>query len=111
MKINEYQKLAYVTANKDLSTLEQMENAVMGMAGEAGEAIDLIKKWKFQGHSLDVEHLTKEIGDVCWYIALACTALGVDLETVMKQNIEKLKARYPEGFEAELSKHRKEGDI
>lgn len=111
MTANEYQKLAYRTANKELQINQQIMNSVMGMAGEAGEALDIVKKWQFQGHYLDLGHLWKEVGDVMWYIALLCTATGKDLEQLMQENIDKLKARYPEGFESELSQHRQEGDI
>lgn len=108
---NEYQKLAYMSANKSLNNVERLTNAALGMSGESGEFADIIKKTLFQGHGLDKNHLVKELGDVCWYVALAATALDVDLEDVMKMNIEKLKARYPDGFSAERSEHRKQGDI
>lgn len=111
MDINEYQALAYVTANKFLNNIEQLTNAALGMSGESGEFADIVKKALFQGHELDTEHLTKELGDVCWYVALAATALSVDLECVMKKNIEKLKARYPEGFKSTDSINRKGDDI
>ena len=70
MTAKEYQTAAYRTANKHLTDIEQIQNAVMGMAGEAGEALDIVKKWMYQGHKLDLEHLWKEAGDVLWYIAL-----------------------------------------
>jgi NTP pyrophosphatase (non-canonical NTP hydrolase) len=84
---------------------------VLGLVGESGEIADLIKKNRMQGHALDIEHVAKELGDVCWYIAETATAIGCDLETIMKMNIEKLRKRYPEGFEEDKSLHRKEGDI
>ena len=74
-------------------------NGVMGLNGEAGECIDIMKKHIFQGHELDREHLIEELGDVAWYLAVCCEGLGVSLEEVMERNIEKLKARYPEGFD------------
>lgn len=83
----------------------------MGLSGEAGEATDILKKVLFQGHMLDEEHVALELGDICWYLALAADAIGYDLETIMQMNIDKLKARYPNGFEVDKSVHRKEGDI
>ena len=100
MTVNEYQKLAMVTLNPDLSKRDVLINGVMGLCGEAGEAIDLVKKHLAQGHKLDREGLIKELGDVAWYLAETATALDVELEEVLLQNIEKLKRRYPEGFAA-----------
>ena len=85
MQINEYQSLAMRTANQSLAQESQLINAALGLCGEAG--------------------------DVCWYIALAATALNVDLELVMATNIEKLRARYPDGFKASLSMVREADDV
>ena len=106
MTANEYQKLAMTTLNPDLSQKDILINAVMGLCGESGEAIDIVKKHLHQGHGLDREKLLKELGDIAWYLAEAATALDIDLETVLERNIEKLKSRYPEGFSAERSIHR-----
>ena len=108
MKAEEDQYLAYKTANKGLSHYDQLRNAVYGLNGEAGEVIDLLKKHEFQGHDLDYNEIVKELGDVAWYLALACTAIGVPLSSVLQQNIDKLKARYPDGFKTEDSVNRKE---
>ena len=81
-------------------------NGVMGLCGESGEAIDIVKRHLAQGHELDREHLIKELGDVAWYLAETAFALDVSLEEVCQRNIDKLKARYPEGFSAERSIHR-----
>ena len=108
MKADEYQYLAYKTANKGLSHYDQLRNAVYGLNGEAGEVIDLLKKHEFQGHDLDYNDIIKELGDVAWYLALACTAIGVPLSAVLQLNIDKLKARYPDGFKTEDSVNRKE---
>ena len=110
MTINEYQKLAMTTLNPALSEKGVLLNGVMGLCGESGEAIDLVKKWMMQGHELDKAHLAKELGDVAWYLAETATAIGYDLETILQANIDKLKARYPEGFNADRSMHRKSGD-
>ena len=106
MTINEYQKLAMTTLNPQLSQKDVLINAVMGLCGESGEAIDIVKKHLHQGHELDREKLIKELGDIAWYLAEAATALDIDLETILERNIEKLSARYPEGFSAERSIHR-----
>ena len=106
MTINEYQKLAMTTLNPALSERDVLINAVMGLCGESGEAIDIVKKHLAQGHELDREHLIKELGDIAWYLAEAATVLGVDLEDVLAANIDKLRARYPEGFKVHDSVNR-----
>lgn len=106
MTINEYQKLAMTTLNPELSEKDVLINGVMGLCGESGEAIDIVKKWLAQGHALDRETLAKELGDICWYLAETATALGLDLEDIMAANIEKLKKRYPEGFDSSRSVNR-----
>jgi NTP pyrophosphatase (non-canonical NTP hydrolase) len=106
MKINEYQKLAMTTLNKDLNGNDILINGVMGLCGEAGEVIDLVKKHLHQGHSLNKDQLVKELGDVAWYLAEIAYAINVDLETVLSLNIEKLKKRFPNGFEIEKSINR-----
>ncbi len=111
MRINEYQEAAMATLNPALDKKDVLINSVMGLCGESGEAIDIVKKWLMQGHDLDKEHLIKELGDVAWYLAEAATALDVPLETVLQGNLDKLRQRFPNGFETEASVHRKEGDI
>lgn len=105
---NEYQHLAQRTANPKLNDSGKLQNGVMGLCGESGECVDLMKKVLFQGHKFEMVRgkLVEELGDVCWYVAETASALGVDLEDVMRRNIEKLKARYPEGFSAERSINR-----
>ena len=111
MKINEYQELAMTTLNPELSKRDVLINSVMGLCGESGEAIDIVKKWMAQGHELDKEHLAKELGDVAWYLAEAATALDISLEDILQANIDKLKMRYPDGFETKKSLVRLKGDI
>ena len=108
MTINEYQKLAMRTLNPQLNKKDVLINGVMGLCGESGEAIDIVKKHLAQGHELDRDHLIKELGDIAWYLAETATALGLSLEDVMAANIEKLKKRYPEGFDTERSVNRAE---
>ena len=103
---NEYQRLAMTTLNPELSKKDVLINGVMGLCGESGEAIDIVKKHLHQGHPLDKEKLLKELGDIAWYLAEAAYALDVPLDAVLEGNIAKLKARYPEGFDTEKSLHR-----
>lgn len=107
---NEYQFLAARTINKSLDMKEMESHALHGMVGEIGEIHSLFQK-VYQGHEMDEEHLMKECGDLMWFVAEFCTSHSWDLEDVMRLNIEKLKARFPEGFEEEKSLNRKEGDI
>lgn len=107
---NEYQELALRTARKDLDSTQLLLNGALGLAGESGEVVDTVKKHLFQGHWLDKSHITKELGDVAWYLAISAHAVGCDLDTIFQMNIDKLKARYPDGFSAENSINRKEGD-
>ena len=108
MTINEYQKLAMTTLNPALNKKDVLINGVMGLCGEAGEAIDIVKKHLHQGHELDKDKLAKELGDIAWYLAETATALDISLEDVLAGNIEKLRSRYPEGFSSEKSIHRAE---
>lgn len=101
-----YQRLALRTAKQDLTADDQLEEALLGLCGESGEAIDIFKKYKFQGHELDKEALMKELGDIAWYLTVGASALGYDLNEVLMANIDKLHKRYPNGFEAERSVNR-----
>lgn len=113
MTINEYQRKCLRTEPDELKNKRESRliNGLMGLNGEAGEAIDIMKKYMFQGHKLDHEHLAKELGDVAWYLAVTADALGYDLETVFQLNVDKLSARYPERFDPDLSVNRAEGDV
>lgn len=111
MTINEYQQAALRTANEELDSIGQLTNGLIGLNGEAGEAIDILKKHLFQGHELDKEHMAKELGDVAWYLAISADAIGYDLETILQMNINKLIARYPDGFDVIHSTKRVNGDI
>ena len=108
MTVNEYQQLAMKTLNPELSKKDVLINGGMGLCGESGEAIDIVKKWLAQGHELDKEKLAKELGDIAWYLAETATALDIPLEDIFRGNIEKLARRYPEGFSSERSIDRKE---
>ena len=103
---NEYQKKAMTTLNPELSKQDVLLNGVMGLCGESGECIDLVKKHLHQGHPLDSEKLAKELGDVAWYLAETAWALDISLEDILRGNLDKLKKRYPQGFDAEKSVNR-----
>ena len=106
MTANEYQRLALTTLNPSLSRSDVLINGVMGLCGESGEAIDLVKKHLHQGHPLDREAMKKELGDIAWYLAETAWALDLSMEEVLQGNLDKLKARYPQGFDKEKSIHR-----
>ena len=104
---DDYQRAALRTARVDeLSKDELLLNGVMGLCGEAGECIDLVKKARFQGHELVKKDLMLEVSDVLWYAALVSYALDLPLSDVMQANIDKLKDRYPEKFDKARSIHR-----
>lgn len=96
-----YQKLAMNTAN---DRCKNLSNVGLGIASEAGECADIIKKHIHHGLELNQNDLIKEFGDVCWYIALGCEVLGVEFESVLAKNIQKLQERYPEKFAEKLSR-------
>lgn len=107
MQADEYQKLALRTA-PDISNADRLINAALGLSGEAGEVADMVKKYVYQGHTLNSTEVQKELGDIMWYVALAADALGMSLSGIMYQNLAKLQARYPEGFDPERSRNRTE---
>lgn len=109
MTLMEYQQAAQRTSNTHLSD-SKIKNGLFGLAGEVGELCDLYKKYRFQGHGFDRGHMISELGDVLWYVVELACGLDVSLDVVAQTNIMKLKARYPEGFSAERSMHRAEGD-
>lgn len=123
MEVREYQKQAMRTndgrcterlsnaCKTELIDIGGIVNASFGLSGETGELNDMIKKTIFHGHELNLDSVKKEIGDICWYIAMMCESFGFDMEEIMQMNIDKLKARYPEGFSEEKSQHRQANDI
>ncbi len=105
MKANDYQMAALRTANK-LNDKQLILNGALGLAGESGEVADHLKKHMFQGHDFDKKHVAKELGDICWYIAITAKGIGYTLEEIMQMNIDKLVARYPDGFDPDKSINR-----
>lgn len=88
--------------------------ASVGLTAESGEFTEVVKKIVFQGKPLDEDnifHMKRELGDICWYLAVACKALNTTLDEILTMNVEKLSARYPAGFEIIKSEVRQSGDI
>lgn len=105
MDFKDYQQESSRTAtNHD----NELLNYGLGIAGEAGEVADLIKKSYFQGHDMDIEELEKELGDVLWYLTQIATLFNLSLKDVAQSNIDKLMGRYPNGFEIDKSVNRED---
>lgn len=110
MDMNEYQELAARTMNLALTFEEASRHALHGMAAEVGEIHGLFQKF-YQGHPMSVDQVQKEVGDCLWMLAEFCTVHGWKLGDIAQKNIDKLKARYPDGFDPDKSLHRKAGDV
>ena len=108
MTLDEYQELAARTLGRDRTHEQQLANAALGLTGEAGEVAEVIKKHLFHGTPLDQDALAKELGDCLWYIGAFATVLGLSMNDIAQRNIEKLRKRYPEGFDTERSRNRTE---
>lgn len=111
-KMQEYDmKFSSEQSNKESVDIGGIFNACLGMSGEVGEFNDMIKKWVFHEKNLDMEHAKKEAGDILWYVVMLCESFGWNMEEVMQMNVDKLKSRYPEGFDVERANNRAEGDV
>lgn len=111
-KMQEYDmKFSNEQSNKESVDIGGIFNACLGMSGEVGEFNDMIKKWVFHEKELDMEHAKKEAGDILWYVVMLCESFGWNMEEIMQMNVDKLKARYPEGFDVERANNRAEGDV
>lgn len=98
MDFNTFQENCERTANSNITWEEANLNWALGIAGEAGEYCELIKKHVFHSKPMNPEDAKKELGDVLYYVAMAAANLGMSLEDVAVANVEKLNSRYPEGF-------------
>lgn len=107
MTVNEYQRLAARTMNTALTRNQTLCHSLFGMAGEMGEIHSIYQK-VYQGHQIKAEELQKKIGDLLWMVAELCTVSEWSMEDICQMNIDKLKARYPDGFTAERSINRDE---
>ena len=108
MDLAEYQQLAARTLGGNRTPEQQLSNAALGLTGEAGEVAELIKKHLYHATPLDADALVKELGDCLWYIAAVATVQGLSLDDIAQRNIDKLRRRYPEGFDPERSRNRTE---
>lgn len=93
ISFNEYQRQAFELISEE-GKKDLITNGVLGLAGESGECCDIVKKFKYQGHDLDKNHLKDELGDVLWYLAETASGLGISLEEVALYNLDKLHKRY-----------------
>ena len=108
-QIDHYQQSALRTApapGARVNTDADLLHGAIGVATESGELLDAIKKHIFYGKALDVVNLREEIGDVMWYLAILCRATGTNMSDVASVNIEKLRLRYPDKFDAKQALNR-----
>lgn len=105
MDMNQYQQLARRTQRQDMESADKLNHALHLLSAEVGEIHSIYQK-AYQGHEVDDEKVLDEAGDVLWGLAELMDALGFTLEEMAQHNIDKLKARYPEGFDPERSLHR-----
>lgn len=111
-KMQEYDmKFANDHSDNDCVDIGGIFNACLGLSGEVGEFNDMIKKWVFHEKNLDMEHAKKEAGDILWYVAMLCESFGWNMGEIMQMNVDKLIARYPDGFDVERANHRAVGDV
>jgi NTP pyrophosphatase (non-canonical NTP hydrolase) len=114
MKTTKYIESVVARESKDYSIIIErigesevrMLHASMGLATEAGEFVDAMKKWLFYGKDPGRANLEEELGDILWYVALAADELGVTFEDLMKKNDAKLEARYGPAFSEEKAINR-----
>jgi NTP pyrophosphatase (non-canonical NTP hydrolase) len=112
LTLDEYQGLAMRTASNEWPTTEELVRnrplllVALGLAGEGGEVADNVKKWLNHGHPIDYDKIDKEVGDILWYCARYAQMRGLSLNRLARINVEKLRARYPQGFTSERSLHR-----
>ena len=115
MNSKDYISNAIKTESTDFQAMNQrlqndgskrLLHAGFGLSTEAGEFLDALKKHIFYGKELDRVNLREELGDLFWYMAIACDELDVPFEALMQRNIEKLKARYGEKFSEEKAENR-----
>lgn len=106
--LGRYQELANRSAGAGGDGDRRLMVAALGLAGEAGEFANLVKKMTAHGHTFDHNALKDELGDVLWYLAEAATASGINLNEVAQENVDKLLKRYPEGFSQENSINRED---
>jgi len=132
MKLNEYREFVNDVTSQESKNLRKLTarlgeldgdevniatllTASIGLSSEGGEFSEIVKKCCFQGKPLDADtvfHLKRELGDILWYWVNACSALSLDPQDVLEENVRKLESRYPGGkFDVWFSENRKENDL
>ena len=114
MRTNDEMSTARLELSIDMNSKYDMGGivmATMGLSGEVGELNDMIKKWIFHKSDMDITHAKKELGDILWYVACMAESFGWSLDEIMRMNIDKLKARYPEGFDIDRANHKEKYDV
>lgn len=114
MRTNDEMSTARLELSIDMNSKYDMGGivmATMGLSGEVGELNDMIKKWIFHKSDMDITHAKKELGDILWYVACMAESFGWSLDEIMKMNIDKLEARYPEGFDIDRANHKEKYDV
>ena len=106
MNIRDFQTLSVRTMNKELTKEQAISNMIFGANGELGEVTDILKKYLYQGHRINKQHLSEEIGDTLFYIVNLCTLFNLDVEDILQGNVDKLRKRFPNGFEVDRSINR-----
>lgn len=106
MTLDEYQLAATRTINRELQPHDRMLDAAAGLAEESGEILGLVRKHVFQAHPLEQAKLEEELGDALWCLTIAAESAGLTLGRIATANVEKLRARYPEGYNHTASRHR-----
>lgn len=109
MTFEEYQALARRSVAPGLSQRDRLAMTALGLVGEGGECSEIVKKHLFHEHALDPDELAKELGDVLWYLAMLADACELSLASIAERNVDKLRARYPDGFSATASRDRSGG--
>lgn len=108
LTFTEYQHLAARTAGAGREGDFRRMVAALGLAGEAGEFANLVKKLTAHGHEIKSDVLADELGDILWYLSEAASACGLELDAIARMNVEKLRRRYPDGFSESASRNRSE---
>lgn len=103
--------IAKIYSTNDGVDMGLLIEASLGLSGEVGEVNDILKKWIYHDKEIDWVHVEKELGDICWYIAGMCEAMGKTINDVLEQNIDKLEKRYPDGFDVERANNRDADDL
>lgn len=107
MTFQEYQKQALNFLNPDIKQEQLIILVALGLNGESGQVADYLKKVKYHNHKMDNDTMIKQLGDVLWYLAISAQALGISFNDIATKNIEKLKIRYPHGWDSNNSINRK----